>query len=129
MDLTIHQWKENPETIFDVESSYIMQLHIPTDKFSAFRTHIRRYKPENFLSHLPDFVKKMEAGPVNKAMQAAFKENLSVLYALIQKSTLAEESPIWQRENLLEKIEERVLKETEWGRETAARWQRPCILS
>ena len=119
VDFTIHQWKENPEKIFDVESSHILQLYIPQDKFSAFRTHIRRYKPENFLSHLPDFVKKMEAGSVDKAMKAAFKENLPVFYALIQKSTLAEESPIWQRENLLEKIEERVLEETEWGRKTA----------
>ena len=58
VDFTIHQWKEDPETIFKVESSHLMQLYIPQDKFSAFRTHIRRYKPENFLSYLPDFVKK-----------------------------------------------------------------------
>ena len=92
VDFTIHQWKGDPEKIFSIESSYIFQLLIPQDKFFAFRTHIRQYKPENFLSHLPDFVKKMEAGPVNKALQAVFQENLLVFYALIQKSTLAEES-------------------------------------
>ena len=120
VDFTVHQWKQDPETIFDVESSHILQLYIPQDKFSAFRTHIRRYKPDNFLSHLPDFVKKMEAGPVNEAMKAVFEENLHVFYALIEKSTLYEDSSQWQKENLLEKIEQRVLKETEWGRKTDA---------
>ena len=119
VDLTIHQWKENPETIFSLESSYITQIYIPADKFSAFRTHIRRYKPKNFLSHLPAFVKKLEAGTANKAMRAAVLENLPVFYALIEKAVLYEETSQWQKENLLEKIEKRVLKETEWGRNTA----------
>jgi hypothetical protein len=114
VDLTIHQWKQDPEKIFKVESSYITQIHIPADKFSAFRTHLRRYKPKNFLSHLPAFVKKLEAGTANKEMKAAFLENLPVLYALIEKSTLSEESSLWQKENLLEKVEARVLKETDW---------------
>jgi len=118
VEYSMHKFELREDALFEILKNYKFQIQLPRIRFPDFRETVRPLAADTFYLHLPEYAKLYQIGEKDSAMQEAYEKSVEIVYQIVQKSQLAEELPKPKSplEEKLELIEERVAKETEWGR-------------
>ena len=77
---------------FEVLATFTIQIQLQRHMFIPFRQELLRYDPYSFLQNLPKYAQLVQLGKRDKKMQEVYMETIPVMFEMILKSKLDEES-------------------------------------